>query len=599
MPDYWSVPINNAGINDLNDTIAKGRDLSFIGKLPDEFWAGQEARNKQDQRNAFSEGLPKDSNGNIDWNAVTDKLAKVGGTSQISNILPLQKFDIARSLVPGNETQPQQQFPPSTSRGLPSQTPPQAKQYSDADVPTGTPSPPGKNLGTVTGIERGPVETAGPAGFQTAPQTGSNVTARTIAARTGGDATQIAAGLGVSPDDPIDPNDPTIRAKLVQTVRYTQDNPQGEPTPTGAPAAPQVQAPQATQNFAQRFAPATGQLAPQAQPQSTQPPPTVAGPQGNINEATAARYEAVATDRYRRAQAAALVDPAMSQAFKAQADSLMEQAKTIRGALAKNAETTPEMKNAASSNQASPLSYEGQKEAQKLQVEQGQKTYAGIQAQSSQFDRDLKPYIDLSKSVLSDPSMYSGVGGKYALDINRVRAAFGDQKAAMLQEALQKITASSVLGQINTQKDQMQEAGAASSRIFSQQVDLVTKAAPSLATTLGGNRFLVEVQDRMGGVSNKVAEMARAYKSEVDASGRPVHPLGLDAGFDQKVSTYLQSHPVFTDQERSHPEILGAPTVPPDIAGNKNAIIQWGKALGVQPGQPIRFPNGVKAMVAQ
>ena len=47
----------------------------------------------------------------------------------------------------------------------------------------------------------------------------------------------------------------------------------------------------------------------------------------------------------------------------------------------------------------------------------------------------------------------------------------------------------------------------------------------------------------------------------------------------------------------SHPEILGAPTVPPTMAGDKGAILNWGKQLGLKSGDAIRFPDGtVKAM---
>src|ERR1700722_14187567 len=105
--------------------------------------------------------------------------------------------------------------------------------------------------------------------------------------------------------------------------------------------------------------------------------------------------------------------------------------------------------------------------------------------------------------------MYSGTGANLVLDFNRVRAALGDQKAAVLQEALSKVTAASVLGQINTQKDQMMEAGGTAGRIFAQQVGLVEKAAPALSNTVYGNRFLVNVASRMGEFSTLVAQQAR------------------------------------------------------------------------------------------
>lgn len=215
-------------------------------------------------------------------------------------------------------------------------------------------------------------------------------------------------------------------------------------------------------------------------------------------------------------------------------------------------------------------------------VKRSEALYDGIQQQSTQFQRDMNPYLQLSKSILNTPGMYSGAGGHFSLDFNRVKAALGDTNAAMMQEALGKVTAQSVLSQINNQRAQMQEGGTQSSRIFSQQVELVEKAAPAMTTTVAGNRFLVNVAERMGQLSTKVAEMSREYKDQ--------HGI-LDTGFDKQLSEYMKENPVFTKQELEHPQVLGAPDVPPSIQ-SPGQLKAWAESMGVHSGDPIRLPNG-------
>jgi hypothetical protein len=229
-----------------------------------------------------------------------------------------------------------------------------------------------------------------------------------------------------------------------------------------------------------------------------------------------------------------------------------------------------------------------QNEAQgEANVKRSEALYTGIQQQSAQFQRDMNPYLQLSKSILNTPGMYSGAAGHFSLDINRVKAALGDTNAAMMQEALGKVTAQSVLSQINNQRAQMQEGGNQSSRIFSQQVELVEKAAPAMVTTLAGNRFLVNVAERMGNLSNTVAEMARDYKMQ--------HGI-LDAGFDKQLADYMKTNPVFTKQELEHPHVLGAPNVPSSIQ-SPGQLKTWAESMGVHSGDPIRLEDGsVKAL---
>jgi len=161
----------------------------------------------------------------------------------------------------------------------------------------------------------------------------------------------------------------------------------------------------------------------------------------------------------------------------------------------------------------------------------------------------------------------------------------GDTKAAMLQEALSKVTAQNVLAQINLQRDQIGATGSQAVRIFAQQIEQVQKSVPGLSTTLNGNRFLVSVADRMGQFNSQIAQMARDWKAD------PKHRGILGPGWDQRLADWVKSHPIFTDVERSHPEVLGAPTVPPAIRSPMQ-VQNWGRAMGLKSGDPFRTESG-------
>jgi len=577
MADFY-VPIATGLYTDLNQQIAAGPpkpDLSFIGNALDNYNQGGQIKQQDALRNVFQNGLPRDAQGNIDFGQASEMLAKAGGAGQIQNVIGLQNAQLGRQVLGSTGVMPpngpaasgpsasQPVGPPSSSTSIPNSAPQAVQpQANPNDTPTGTPMPPGQNLTgpntTITGIDYGPTKGGG------------GVTPRMIADRTGGDAQALAQRLGVSVDQVLDPNDPQVRATVAEVARGGQQ-------PQGA-------------SFNSRFAAASGPTLNQGQPVQPQGQPQGQPQQAPQQDpaALAQAYETRANYFYQQAKGLAFVNPAAAQAAKAQGDQASEQALAIRKGLVANTEMTPEEKNARASGQPSPVAFEGAKKVQDTNITAGQKQYEGIQAQSTQYERDLKPYLDVSKSIINDPKFYSGIGGELSLDFNRVKAALGDKNAAVLQEALSKVTASSVLAQINNQRAQLQEAGGNSGRIFRQQVELVEKAAPSLANTPAGNRFLVEVSSRMGDLAGEVAQMARAYKQQ--------HGY-LDSGFDQKLSGYMKQHPVFTPQEMTHPEILGAPTVPQQYASNVGTVQNWARAMGVKPGEAIRFPDGsVRAM---
>ena len=135
----------------------------------------------------------------------------------------------------------------------------------------------------------------------------------------------------------------------------------------------------------------------------------------------------------------------------------------------------------------------------------------------------------------------------------------------------------------------MMEAGGTSTRLFSQQADLVKQTSAQLGTSLAGNRALVEIKLRNGEMASKIAQMERDYLK--------THRY-LDSGFDQQLSEETTKHPLYNEKELAHPEILGAPTIPSDIRVGKNdaagmaKLQSWGRQMGIKPGDAIRGPDG-------
>src|SRR5262245_32322216 len=60
----------------------------MIGQIPDQYYQGQQQARTTALQQAFPNGLPMDANGQIDINAVVDRMAKLGGAPAIEGILP-------------------------------------------------------------------------------------------------------------------------------------------------------------------------------------------------------------------------------------------------------------------------------------------------------------------------------------------------------------------------------------------------------------------------------------------------------------------------------------------------------------------------------
>jgi hypothetical protein len=216
-------------------------------------------------------------------------------------------------------------------------------------------------------------------------------------------------------------------------------------------------------------------------------------------------------------------------------------------------------------------------------IDRSNKTYEGMRGTATTYQTELKPSLSVAKSILNNPAFYSGTGGQWSLDWNKIKSVYGNQNAAQLQEAFSKVTASTLLQQSNELKLEMLQAGGQAGRIFAQQVELMQRAAPQLQTTPAGNRTLIEYQTRLGDLHTERFRLATEYLR--------THQY-LDVGFDRQMERYLQAHPLFTQQELAHIELLGAPTIPSDLANNQQGFQTWARGMGLHPGDAYRGTDG-------
>jgi len=478
-------------------------DFSWIGKLPEQFQEGQQYAQKRAQQTAFQNGLPKDENGNVDYNKVADTISRLGGTEAAQQMLPqLLRMQLANQ---------------------------SATDFQNADKISG--------------------------GFG-APSVGTG---------------------NPAPGNAPPPTQPSADAHMPQT-NAGPGSITGKPPGSILPGGEQIMG---SDNAGPSPAPFMGASSPNTQPQQTaQATPQPGGssvPNGFYSEGTARNHEKAAT--YLRQQGArygALGDTAQAQTYEKAAEAHDATAKQIRDILGKNVELTPEQKNLASGTTAATAT-------QKQTIDQSGKTWEGIQASATQYERDMKPVLTLAHGILSDPRTYTGIGADASLAMNKVRDLFGSPAAATLQQGLEKINAITTLSAVNQQRDQLMEAGGASARIFSQQIEQVVKSNPNLQNTVWGNRMLINIMDRIGQRSTQIRDMAIDYRAK--------HGGVLDDGFAKQVADYVKAHPAFTDQEAANPTLLGAPEAPPTIKTPAQAQA-WKQAQGLKSGDPYRTPNG-------
>jgi hypothetical protein len=522
-------------------------DFSPLANGLESYVQGKQLGRQEDQAEAFRNGIPrdpKDPTGNsFDINKTVDIMAR----HDPSLAMPLLQMQL------GNQYGEKDA---AASRAV-------SASVHGGGVAQGQPQPQGQPQGQPqVQPARGPT----PQGAPVTQASEGQDTIRSLATEwSGGQDAMPAIGsaartLRIHPDAPLTPE------QAVKVKSFFSNAAQ--------PGANAQQAPQAPPpNFNERFDPRSPGV-PSNAPADTDPE--------NSARLEAAKLANQGADELQARQiAAARNNPKAAEGMQKQIDALRAEAnKQIDAVNADVARTNAQKDSEASGHGGNPERAVVRAEELKDEVARSSKTYAGIQGQARQYESDMKPTLTVTRTLLSDPRMNTGFGSGAALQVNRVRAFLGDKDAAVLQEALTKITAVSVLSQINTQKDQMAEVGGAAGRIFKSQAEKVEQAAPSMGNTVAGNRFLVNVSDRMGQFSTEIASQAQDY---INAHGH------LDANFDRQISNYLKAHPVFTPKDTA--ATLSAPDAPPNIVSEENGRA-WIKAMGLKVGDPFRLPDG-------
>jgi len=266
---------------DIDQIIAGGAgsssraDFSGIPKIADAYWKGKEDVYKQEGRDLFKGGVPKNADGTINYSAMRDALFQRGDVGQGT---ALDNLDVQRqSLKLGQAAAANMgrleggSYSDTGSAPAPIVSPPSANRT--ASTPVAAP------LNRGGEVKGGSPDGEAPSG---APNGGQGTIMQVLAAQgipneqLGAASASIARQLGLeNPNAPINLQDPQIRNVLVPAVQQLKragvgqvvsaDPPQGGPMPVAGPAPQPQQAPQVqpAPAFAERFAPAnTRGLAP-------------------------------------------------------------------------------------------------------------------------------------------------------------------------------------------------------------------------------------------------------------------------------------------------------------------------------------------------
>lgn len=560
-------------------------NFSPIGNLPQDYYQGQVNQRQLARMNAFRNGVPTvtnpDGTQSLDVNQVLQTGAKLGGLDYLQGLLPYMLNSGAAAS--------------------------DAKMI-NAPIMGGGGTQPANASSSVPGAS-GPANIRGNSAPQQQPQlstvgadnNGSD-TLRSVAVESfgGKDVTPLlprfASALGVDSDQPLSPQQVSqARTLMGRTAQNLSGNTASDVRGGGgAPVAP-VDGTSGSPAPAGGNPPETAQPSAGIVPNGTAPDPMATArqlahgydPVAFVNAAQQ-RANALLAQADQAAALPGKAGDARAATLRAAAQLIIDtQVKPIQNAIQQSGQATLE-----SGLKTSTAAYNAASEAN---VKSAVTKLAGITGAANQYEGDLQPKLQIAQSVLNDPGIWTGTGGDFSLGFNKLSTAVGGSpKAALLQEVLSKVTASSILSQINGLKDMMMQAGGASSsagRIFQQQVELMQKASPQLGTTLAGNRALVELERRAGEQSVAIRNLALDYLGPPDANGVGTNHKTLDTGFDKIAANYLKTHPMFSTEEMAHPELFGAPTAPAGIT-NTAGRVAWGNGMGLRPGDAFRAPNG-------
>lgn len=486
-------------------------DFSPLGDIAKSYYQGQEEQRKIGLNKAFSEGLPRDSNGAVDYSSMADTLAKKGGIDEAMKVATLgaqleQGQQVSRVLNPD-----------SNPDALP------ARRTAPVFAP------PSKGDGQQGGAQ--------PQQSQPIADNQGNDSIRSVATEHfgGRDVSDMipryAKALGVNPDDPLTPDQVAkARAYMGRTAQAPQA-PQQAP-PQGAPQVP------------------TGAIQPGPQ-QPAAPPTGAAGGDPSLGGLIPKSWiaEGKTAQQYRDVLGAVSASPMTNPNARAVA---LERMKAIDAAMAKAGEATPEMKNAVASGVPNPAEFKRLEAQNTDEVTRYGKKADAISKAGQEASVEL-PQLDIAKSLMNNADFYSGPLEGTVLTYKRLLGTFGsDPNVAQPQEAFRKVVSNSILSQIRSL------AGTGQIRVA--EIKIMEKAAANSENTPSSNRLLVELATRLHQHALGLSDLANNYKG-----GR------LDPGYDRQAREWTTQHPMFSKAELADPRLIAPPIykTPEDVAKAK------------------------------
>jgi hypothetical protein len=331
-----------------DEVIARGITGADWGKGFEGYFAGQEQAQKQALQNLFRGGLPRTAQGDIDYGAAAEQIARISGAASIPMLNQLREFELAERGLRGLESAAPQVFGPVTP-----QQPRAAPAPTSAIEPDvgGVPARPGQaNLvqpgETGFKVDYGPVTTSYASGREeTQPDTRypREFSATPVTGPPTGQFTSVSQVTQEPPPEPPPSIQRTTPARMAQAQAPRPEPVEQRPAPPPPPAQPLIPL-GAPGFFSEENAQAYERAAARANYVATwlgagKMAPAAAGPKQQaeqhaatakqIREAIAKRQEHIEQDRLRRE--AVMPEAVAKQAVEQLAESRKEASNIAKG----------------------------------------------------------------------------------------------------------------------------------------------------------------------------------------------------------------------------------------------------------------------------
>lgn len=437
------ISVNWPTVGNLGDRVAG---------LQGDYYRALQQGNEAQLRDAFSNGIPQNPDGTVNFDAVARKILQTGGAPQVGNAVSLLNTGIAQQ----GATMAPLDFRNADAYVAGAPNTAQPTQLSQSSIS----QPQAAHLAQPTIGARG--------------DSGTGTMMDYITSKVGPEnAGYVAATIkGLDPNAPMPANYGPVADRAIaawqskngqQPAQPVQVAQNGPAPASGAPASADVQ---------------------------------------SYNRLT----QAAAVMRARAAQLA-VANPKLAEQYSKAAEGYEGRAKILLEGQIKANEPTPDIKNARASGVATPLDYENQKKSGEAFATQGAKDYEAITKLGAASVPGLQK-MELMSSQLNDPSFYSGIGVGLVQKYKQFNAALGNPNAAATVEGFNK-EANNVL---NDNVKALGGSGVGQVRVA--EIKIMQQGNANLGITPWTNRGIVEQNKRIYQDNVNVARMAADYRAQ-------------------------------------------------------------------------------------